>query len=233
MAAAGDLEAAKAALDLCPWLDGHGADLRSLLLTEGRLRHFSRGQWAFGEGDDVGGMFTVVGGIFQVYAQSIGDHEVLLNQLTRGSTIGQSARFGGGPRLVTAVSLGDSLALQVDDEALARISEQQPLIWKAVASLHYMQLRGMVRMIAEFASLPPRQRLAARLLRFADGQEALLTLQLAQQDLADMTGLSRKTVNACLSDLEARGLIRRRYAAIEIVDLPGLQTYASAPGETA
>jgi CRP/FNR family cyclic AMP-dependent transcriptional regulator len=232
MAAASDLEAAAAALDLCPWLDGHGADLRRLLLARGRLRRFSRGQWAFGEGDDTGGIFTVVDGIFQLYAQSIGDREVLLNQLTRASTIGQSARFGGGPRLVTAVSLGDSLALQVDDETLAAIGEQQPLIWKALASLHYIQLRGMVRMIAEFASLPPRQRLAARLLRFAVGQEMLPTLQLAQQDLADMAGLSRKTVNACLSDLEARGLVRRRYAAIEIVDLAGLQAYASTPCES-
>ena len=229
MAAAGDLEAAKAALDLCPWLDGHGADLRGLLLAEGRLRRFSKGQWAFGEGDDSGGIFTVIGGAFQVYAQSIGDREVLLNQLTCGSTIGQSMRFGGGPRLVTAVSLDESLALQVDDQALARISETQPLIWKAVASLHSFQLRGMVRMIAEFASLPPRQLLAARLLRFAVGHEPLAILKLAQHDLADMTGLSRKTVNESLSDLEARGLIRRRYAAIEIADLAGLQAYASAP----
>jgi len=230
MATARDLSAAKAALDLCSWLDGHGADLRSLLLTEGRLRHFSKGQWAFGEGDDAGGIFTVVTGMFQVYAQSLGDREVLLNQLTRGSTIGQSARFGGGPRLVTAVSLGESLALQVDDEALARISEQHPLIWKAVANLHYVQLRGMVRMLAEFASLPPRQRLAARLLRFAVGREMHRTLQLAQQDLADMTGLSRKTVNACLSDLEERGFVRRQYAVIEIVDMAGLRAFAAAPG---
>lgn len=233
MVASCDLEAAAEALELCHWLDGGAADLRGLLLTHGRLRRFSRGQWAFAEGDDTGGIFIVVSGIFQVYAQSIGDREVLLNQLTRGHSIGQSARFGGGPRLVTAISLEDSLVLQADDDALSRIAAQQPLIWKAVASLHYMQLGGMIQMIAEFASLPPRQRLAARLVRFALGRDKQQVLRLSQQDLGDMTGLSRKTVNACLADLQAKELIRRKYAAIEIVDLPGLRAYASAPARGA
>ncbi len=231
MAAAGDLEAATAALELCQWLDGHGADLRGLLLSEGRLRRFSRGQWAFAEGDDSNGLLIVVNGLFQVYSQTLGDREVLLNQLGRGSALGHSVHFGGGPRLVTAVSLGESLVLRADDDALDRIARREPLIWKAISNLHYLQLRGMIQMLAEFTSLPHRQRLAARLLRFALGRETVLTLQLAQQDLADMVGLSRKTVNGCLSDLEERGLIRRGYATLEIVDLPGLQAYAEMPSE--
>ncbi|MBO9695270.1 MAG: Crp/Fnr family transcriptional regulator [Sphingopyxis sp.] len=229
MAAAGDLEAAAAALHLCGWLDGHGADLRGQLLAEGRLRRFTRGQWVSAEGDEEGGLFVVVRGTFQTYAEAVGDREVLLSQVTRGRAFGQSVRFGGGPRLVTAISLGDGLILQADDHALARIAEREPLIWRAIASLHYAQLRAMVQLIAEFTALPPRQRLAARLLRFATGQKDSHRLLLAQQDLADMTGLSRKTVNACLSELEARGLIRRKYASIDIVDLPGLRAYASAP----
>ncbi|KTE04387.1 hypothetical protein ATE68_01710 [Sphingopyxis sp. H038] len=228
MAGVSDLEAAASALESCQWLEGHGIDLRGRLLSEGRLRRLLPGQWVFAEGDDSGGIVTVISGTVQVYAQAIGDREVLLSQMGRGGTIGQSVRFGGGPRLVTAISLGDSLILQAGDDALEAIARQEPLIWKAVASLHYAQLRGLVQMIAEFASLRPRQRLAARLVRFAQGHEPLRLLALAQQDLADMTGLSRKTVNASLSDLEAKGLIRRKYAAIEIVDLVGLQAYASA-----
>lgn len=232
MAAARDIEAAATALALCRWLDGHGADLRAMLLANGRLRKFSRGQWASAEGDESGGIFVVVRGTFQTYSQTIGEREVLLTQLTRGSAFGQSARFGGGPRLVTAISLGDGLLFQADDDALAKIARTEPLIWRAIAGLHYVQLRGMIQMIAEFTALPPRQRLAARLIRFAAGDEAQAVLQLAQHDLADMTGLSRKTVNACLSDLEARGLIRRSYGAVEITDLPGLHAYAAVPARS-
>ena len=230
MAEERDLEAAAAALMLCRWLDGQDADLRGLLLSHGRLRRFSRRQWAFAEGDDSGGILIVVRGRFQLYSHTLGDREVLLDQLSRGSTIGQSVHFGGGPRLVTLISLDESLVLKVDDDALVQIAERQPLIWKAIASLHYAQLRGMIQRIAEFTSLPPRQRLAARLIRFATGHDTVGALKLSQQDLADMTGLSRKTANECLTDLQDRGLIHRRYAAIDIVDLPGLQAYAAMPG---
>lgn len=231
MAATSDLEAAASALKLCRWLDGHGTDLQTPLLREGRLCRFSRRQWVSAEGDDFGGLFVVVRGVFQTYAQAIGDCEVLLTQLTRGQAFGQTVHFGGDPRLVTAISLADGLILQVDDNALARIARQEPLIWRAIASLHYAQLRAMVQLIAEFTGLRPRQRLAARLIRFAQGLEPLQRLPLAQQDLGDMTGLSRKTVNACLSEMERLGLVRRDYGAIEIVDLAGLQAFASASGE--
>lgn len=230
MAAVSEIKAAGAALKLCRWLDGHGVDLRTLLLAEGRLRRFSRRQWVSAEGDDSGGLFVIVEGRFQTYSQAIGDREVLLTQLAHGNAFGQTVHFGGGPRLVTAISLGDGVILQIDDEGLARIARQEPMIWRAIASLHYAQLRTMVQMIAEFTALPPRQRLAARLVRFAQGQAPSPRLPLAQQDLADMTGLSRKTVNGCLSDLEGQGLIRRDYAAIEVIDLPGLQNYAAATG---
>jgi DeoR/GlpR family transcriptional regulator of sugar metabolism len=43
-----------------------------------------------------------------------------------------------------------------------------------------------------------------------------------------MVGLSRKTVNACLADLEHRGLVRRRYGAIEVPDAAALQAHAFA-----
>lgn len=233
MAAASDMEAAATALGLCRWLDGHGADLRAMLLAMGRVRKFSRGQWASAEGDETGGIFVVVRGTFQLYSQAIGDREVLLTQFTRGSAFGQSVRFGGGPRLVTAISLDDGLLFQADDDVLARIAQSEPLIWRAIASLHYAQLRRMIQTIAEFMALPPRQRLAARLIQFAsDDPEAQPVLRLTQHDLADMTGLSRKTVNACLSDLEGRGLIRRDYGSIEVADLPGLHAYAAIPARS-
>ncbi len=98
MAEERDLKAAAAALMLCRWLDGQDADLRKLLLSHGRLRRFSQRQWAFAEGDDSGGILIVVRGRFQLYSQTLGDREVLLDQLSRGSTIGQSVHFGAaGP----------------------------------------------------------------------------------------------------------------------------------------
>lgn len=228
MAVSGNHAAARA-LQQCSWLDGHGADLRALILEHGRLRRFSAGQWVFAEGDDSGGVHIVVDGTLQLYTQSLGGREVLLSHLQPGKAIGQSARFGAGPPLTTAVCLTDCVTLQVSDEALGTIADKQPLIWKSLASFLYLQQRVMVQMVAQFTSLPPRQLIAARLASLTAGQDPNVPLRLSQQALGDMVGLSRKTVNALLADLEARALIRRSYGAIEVRDLAGLQDYAATP----
>jgi CRP-like cAMP-binding protein len=162
-----DFAMAAAALDRCGWLDGHGGDLRRRLLAHGTLRVLPAGRWAYAEGDDDSGILVVVRGALQIYAQAPGDRDVLIGQIGHGNAIGQTARFGGGPRLVTAISTAASLVLQVTDAALAAIARDEPLIWQAIASLNYAQLRMMVQLLAETTALPPRQRLAARLARFA------------------------------------------------------------------
>jgi CRP/FNR family cyclic AMP-dependent transcriptional regulator len=223
-----DFAMAAAALDRCGWLDGHGGDLRRRLLAHGTLRVLPAGRWAYAEGDDDSGILVVVRGALQIYAQAPGDRDVLIGQIGHGNAIGQTARFGGGPRLVTAISTAASLVLQVTDAALAAIARDEPLIWQAIASLNYAQLRMMVQLLAETTALPPRQRLAARLARFASDARTGAELPLCQQALGEMVGLSRKTVNACLADLEQRGLVRRRYGAIEVPDAAALQAHAFA-----
>ena len=52
-------------------------------------------------------------------------------------------------------------------------------------------------------------------------------IALSQQLLAEMTGLTRKTVNAHLSALEARGLIAIRYGGVLVRDPDGLRRMAN------
>src|SRR5947207_133084 len=52
------------------------------------------------------------------------------------------------------------------------------------------------------------------------------TVRLPQQTLAEMLGLTRKTVNGYLGEFEAAGLIRRGYGEIAILDQAGLRRIA-------
>ncbi|HWA63838.1 MAG TPA: Crp/Fnr family transcriptional regulator [Caulobacteraceae bacterium] len=207
------------------WLKGPGGDLVDPLMAEGRLVALAPGQWSHAEGDDDTGVLVVVEGALQVFAQAPGDREVLINQVGAGAALGQTVRLGGGPRLTTAVSVGESLVLVVPDRSLGRIAATRPHIWQAVASLLYLQLRGLVQMAAEAAALPPRQRLAARLERLARGGDG--TLGLTQQALAEMTGLSRKSVNAFLGEFARAGLVARTYGQVAVLDAAGLRKVAA------
>ena len=208
------------------WLQGHGPQMIEAFLTHGRIVHLPTGAWAQSEGDEQTGLTLVVAGAVQMMCAAPGGREVLFGQAGPGVALGQTLRFGGGPRLVTLICVEPSVLLVVPDHALTRIAAEQPEVWQAVAALVYLQLRGALMIAAEAVALPPRQRLAARLDMMArTGGPAL---RLNQQALAEMLGLSRKTVNGHLLAFQRAGLLTLGYGQIEVRDPAGLRRIAES-----
>jgi CRP/FNR family cyclic AMP-dependent transcriptional regulator len=222
-----DREDARAVLAQASWM---GADLIEPLIRHGRIIRLAPGQWAQAEGEEETGLLVVIEGVVQMLCKAPGDREVLIGQGGPGYALGQTTRFGGGPRIVTVVSAGRSRVLRITDRALTLIAAEAPQIWQAVAALLYLQMRALAQLVVETVALPPRQRLASRLdlLSRAPLPEAgrQMTLRLPQQALGEMLGLSRKTVNGLLAEFEAAGLIARGYGAITVLDAAGLRRIA-------
>ena len=96
---------------------------------------------------------------------------------------------------------------------------------RALADALHSQLDGILAALGQMLLLPPRPRIAARLLALArpapapapatdsDGAPRVTVTQAA---LAEMCGLSRKVVNAHLAALDDAGWIERCYGAIHI-----------------
>lgn len=197
--------------------------LQAAIARAGRVVSLSPGQWVYGEGDEATGVVLVLGGLLRLEA-AVGGRTVLVGVVNVGGSFGQSHRSGGGPRLVTARAGPASRVMIVSDTALERIGADLPLVWQAVSSLVYAQLDASVHNLAQMLALPPRARIAARLLPFAEEGSAPLT----QSDLAELCGLSRKATNAHVAALEATGAIRRGYAHIRIVDAAILAGFVAA-----
>jgi len=204
--------------------------LAEALVQAGRVVRLPAGTWSHGEGDIETGILVVLDGAVQLFTEAPGDRQVLVGHVEQGGTIGQANRFGGGPRIVTAIAVVPSQLLIVSDAALTRLSAAWPGLWRMIAGLAYAQMRVAVQMLAQIVALPPRQRLAARLIALAAirGEPAPVTLSIGQQALGDLVGLTRKTVNGLLQDFAKEGLVRLRYAKLELVDLKGLDAAANA-----
>lgn len=223
-----DRDQALRLLGVARWLEAYPPGLAEALVAEGALSRLRAGQWAQAEGDEETGLMVVIEGAVDLFCQAPGDREVRISHAGAGAALGQTMRFGGGPRLVTAVCAEPSLLLRVSDAGLERIARLRPDIWRAVATLVYFQLRNALQMAAEIAALPPRQRLASRLLMLARGREAPVVLNVSQQGLAEMIGLTRKTVNGHLAGLQREGAVRLDYARIWIEDARRLQVVADS-----
>lgn len=223
-----DRDQALGLLHMARWLEAYEPGLAEALVAEGVLGRLRAGQWAQAEGDEETGLMVVIEGAVDLFCQAPGDREVRINQIGAGAAVGQTMRFGGGPRLVTAVCAEPSLLLRVSDAGLERIARLRPDIWRAVATLVYFQLRNALQMAAEVAALPPRQRLASRLLMLARGRASPAVLNISQQGLAEMIGLTRKTVNGYLADLQREGAVRLDYGRIWVEDMRRLQAVADS-----
>lgn len=221
------VDRARTMLAQAPWLRGAPAELPPALAAHGRLARFAAGSWVHAEGDAETGLFLVVEGAVQLFCQAPGGREVLIGLAGEGATIGQAARMGGGPRMLTAICVEPSLLLLISDSALDRVGRTHPELWRAIASLLYTQLNALLRIVADNIALPPRQRLAARLMLLAQrGGRTEPVLKLSQSALAEMLGFTRKTVNAYLGRMAADGLVEVGYGRIVIKDLAGVQRVA-------
>lgn len=203
------------------WFARQPADRRDALLREGRLSRRQTGEWMHGEGDEETGVLAVVEGALKVYGQAPGGREALIGLLPAGTVIGQSAAFGGGPRIVTAITAAPSLIFTLSDSALRRVAAVHRGLWEALSALVYGQLRANAQAVAELIALKPRERLIARLLQLAAATGGEIAI--AQADLAEMIGVSRKAVNGWLGELEAARLVERGYGVIRVLDVSRLE----------
>ena len=220
------LGAARRILEGAEWLAPHSLKLAPLLVNHGKLVHRPAGAWVHAEGDEDTGLLIVLDGAVDLFCHGAGEQQARVGLAGPGAAIGQSARFGGGPRLVTIAAATPCEILAVSDAALTRIATQSPEIWRAVAKLLYGQLYYALRFGADMLTLPPTQRVAARLSDIAAVTSALDALPLSQQALGEMTGLTRKTINAVLRQLQADGVLICDYRRIVIQDVKRLRDIA-------
>lgn len=207
------------------WFARQSAGLRAALLSKARIARVDAGQWIYGTGDALNGLYGVLEGSVQMLLTLPDGETRLLDVVQAGQFFGQPARFGGGPRLVTAIAGAPSRLLHVPDQVLADIARDEPEIWRNFAALLYGQLAGALQLAGVLIHLPPRRRVAARLALLAHAADHVAV---TQAQLAEMIGLSRKTVNGHLRTLARSGVITLEYGHIAVHDRRRLEAMGAS-----
>lgn len=212
-----------AALRRGRWFGGLDPALAEALVAAGRVRALAEGQWIYSEGDEEPGLCLVIDGMLRLEASAGPDRGVLLGLVGPGQAIGQSRRFGGGRRIVTARTQRASHVLLVPDVALPGIAERAPGAWAAVIALLYDQLDAAVHAAALNLCLTPRQRIAARLAQLADAEGVVAA---TQADVAEMCGLSRKSASGHILALAEREWVVPLYRSVLVTNPGALRSFA-------
>ncbi|HVF19590.1 MAG TPA: Crp/Fnr family transcriptional regulator [Mycobacteriales bacterium] len=182
----------------------------------GRLRRVtvSRGDVVFHEGDPGDSLYVVTGGKLKITLGSSDGRENLLAVLGSGELLGELSLFDALPRTATATALTDSTLASLAAPAFHEFLDERPKVATILLKVLAGRLRDTNAAMADLIFTDVPGRVAKALLSFADrfgaptDEGPHVTHDLTQEELAQLVGASRETVNKALSDFAARGWLR-------------------------
>ena len=187
-------------------------------------REVSRGDVIFNEGDDGDALFVIEEGKVKIARSAPDGRENLLTVFGPGEMFGELSLFDPSPRTASAIAVTDGRLLQFPHEALrpwlSECPEAAPALLQALAQ----RLRRTNETLADLVFSDVPGRVAKTLLsladRFgrADGDGVRVTHDLTQEELAQLVGASRETVNKALADFASRGWLRLEGRAVVLID---------------
>ncbi|HYW57808.1 MAG TPA: Crp/Fnr family transcriptional regulator [Polaromonas sp.] len=229
--------------DLSSWLPvlhtGRWFSQLPLALSDGLLamatvRHLATGEALFLRGNPPCGLYALVKGSVRI--SGLGGRqgearEAVLTLLEPPNWFGEISVFDGSPRTHDAHAAEPSTLLQLPQPSLTAWLAQHPEHWRELGLLMSDKLRIAFVAMEELALLPAPQRLARRLVKMAEGygqwresQQSRRVIDVSQEQLSMMLGISRQTTNQILKDLQERQMLRVHRGEVEIVDLHALRT---------
>ncbi|HEV7370217.1 Crp/Fnr family transcriptional regulator [Arenibaculum sp.] len=205
------------------------------LAQSAALSHHAPGSVIFQKGDPGDGMMAVIRGRVKICSHSADGKELVLNIVNKGGLFGEIALLDGEPRTADAVALeeADLLVLR-RAQFLPFLSERPDLALRLIAVL-CKRLRQTSAHLEDTLFLDAPSRLARALLRLGEafGRPAadggfVLDLKLSQQQIGNLVGISRESINKHMGDWQRGGLVAVNGGYVTIRDRAALEEIALA-----
>jgi CRP/FNR family transcriptional regulator, cyclic AMP receptor protein len=210
-------------------LDEDGARALQSRMTD---VHLSRGERLFAEGDEGDRLYVVLDGKMKLTRAAPDGRENLLSVVGPGEMFGELSLFDPRPRTASATAITEA--------HLAALAHDKLLIWltgRPEVALHLLRalaqrLRRANDVMADLVFTDVPGRVAKQLLdladRFGEQQPDGLHVNhdLTQEELAQLVGASRETVNKALADFVTRGWIHLSARSVVLLDTDRLRRRA-------
>jgi CRP/FNR family cyclic AMP-dependent transcriptional regulator len=202
-------------------LDDEAAAALGSSLGTIRLR---RGEVLFHEGDTGDKLYIVAEGKVKLGRTSSDGRENLLAILGPGQMFGELSLFDPGPRSATVTAVTDVAFYSLSHDDLLRWLDGRPDVANGLLSQLAGRLRRANDVVSDLVFSDVPGRVAKALLDLADrfGRTAEDGIHvhhdLTQEELAQLVGASRETVNKALADFASRGWLRLEPRSVVLMD---------------
>jgi CRP/FNR family transcriptional regulator, cyclic AMP receptor protein len=204
----------------------------SALRSATTVVRLSKGQILFHEGDLGDRLYVVEDGKVKLGTTSSDGRDTLLAVVGPGEMIGELSLFDPGPRTATATALTEAVVRGLGHDALRPWLAGRPEVAEPLLRALAQRLRKTNEAMSDlvFSDVPGRVAKAIIDLgeRFgvpsSDGLQ--VTHDMTQEELAQLVGASRETVNKALADFAQRGWLRLEARAVILLDVERLAKWS-------
>lgn len=185
----------------------------------------ARGDIVFSEGEQGDSLYIVLSGKVKIARHAPDGRENMLAIMGPSDMFGELSIFDPGPRTATAIAVTDARLARLSHTDLRPWTSERPKIAEQLLRVLARRLRRTNDALADMIFTDVPGRVAKNLLQMAqrfgtrqpDGS-CRVTHDLTQEELAQLVGASRETVNKALADFATRGWLRLEGKSVVILD---------------
>ncbi|WP_396435059.1 Crp/Fnr family transcriptional regulator [Limnohabitans sp.] len=219
------------------WFSSLSPSLRHDILRCAYVKRHRDGDMLAARGDPPEQWIACAKGAVRVSSTSVSGKQITLTYVEPGIWFGDVSIFDGDRRTHDCYAHGDTTTLNVAKADFKKILTQHVEFYEAMLRLQSRRIRQLYGLVEDLNTLPLRARLAKQLnhlLRsygvpsLSDAKAMRISLQLAQEELAQLLGASRQRVNQELKQMERELIIRIEPGGLVILDRDALMLIVTA-----
>jgi len=198
------------------------------LLSHGRIEHHPAGHKIFTKGEPGRSLIAILRGSIRITSPSPRGKVVVLNIINAGEVFGEITLLDGGERTGTATTVTDCDIFVLDRRDFIPFLERHPHVCLLLLGVLSQRLRQTSEQVEDVLFRPLETRIAKALFRLANrvgdrNSAAPLAIRISQQQLGDMVGSTRESINKQLRAWQSAGLVGLVKGSIVIRDIRSFQ----------
>jgi len=193
-----------------------------------------RGAAIFSKGDPGNSLIAVISGTVKISISSPDGRSAILNLIGPGEIFGEVAVLDGQARTADATANTNCEIFIIDRRDFLPFVRSQPALAMKFIELLCARLRWTSDQVEQVILQDLPGRLASALLRLTERHGPAhggRTIAVTQQELSEMVGMTRESINKQLRAWAARNWVRLEHGAIMVLDVASLQELAGTGTE--
>jgi CRP/FNR family transcriptional regulator, cyclic AMP receptor protein len=190
-----------------------------------------RGATIVSKGDPGNSLIAVISGTVKMSVSSPDGRSAIFNLIGAGEVFGEIAVLDGQARTADATANTNCEIFVIDRREFLPFVRNHPALAMKFIELLCAKLRWTSDQVEQLILQNLPGRLASALIRLAGKQEPALagrTIAVTQQEISEMVGMTRESINKQLRVWASRNWVRLEHGAIVVLDTESLQALAEA-----